>query len=203
MAKVALLDIAIVVLIVGGSLNGLRIGAIRQLGSLLIFYVSLVLSTRFYHLLLPSAQRLLVGAPGVILESILFLILLVLIYAILGLLILDVALERKPNRAQNRIDWRHLERANGQSFAGVLNHLAGLALGFVTIGFWIGALLIIYNFLISASWLDWENYRLALEADYQKSVLVPVFQNLLPYLIDTLRPWFPAGLPTIFLVGNS
>lgn len=68
MPGIAVLDVFIVIAIAGGSLNGLRIGAGRQLISLLIFYMSMVLTTRFYRLLLPYVNQLLSGAPTAIVE---------------------------------------------------------------------------------------------------------------------------------------
>ena len=199
MSRIAVLDVMIILLLVGGSLNGLRIGALRQLGSLLIFYMSLILTTRFYRLLLPPVRRLLAGAPSAIMEGVLFGLLLILVFALLGLLLFGVALKRKPERGKKRVDWRHLDKLPGQSLASTLNHLAGLALGFVTISLWIGVGLIIYRFVIGSSWLDWEKYRLALHADYAKSVLLGVFNSFLPVVIGVIEPWFPNGLPTLFL----
>ena len=199
MSKIAVLDIMIVLLIVGGSLNGLRVGALRQLGNLLVFYMSLILTTRFYRLLLPTAKRLLAGAPSAIMEGVLFSLLLVLVYALLGILLLGIALKRKPDRGKKRVNWKRLDRLPGQSLASTLNHLAGLVLGFVTISLWIGIGLLVYRFVIGSSWLDWEKYRIALQADYAKSVLLGVFSSFLPVVIGTLEPWFPNGLPTLFL----
>lgn len=199
MSKIAVVDIVILLAIVGGSLNGLRVGALRQLGNLLIFYMSLILTTRFYRLLLPTAKRLLVGAPSAIMEGVLFGIILILIFALLGLLLLGVALKRNPERGKKRVNWRRLEKLPGQSLAGTMNHLLGLVLGFVTISLWIGIGLILYRFVIGSSWLDWEKYRVTLQADYAKSVLLDVFNNFLPVVVGTLEPWFPNGLPSLFL----
>ena len=203
MGRIALLDVLIVLSIIAGSLNGLRIGAVRQLGSLIVFYMSLILTARFYRLLLPPARRLLAGAPSAMMEGALFTLLLLLIYAILALLIFGLGFQQKPRRGKNRVDWRRMDYLRGQSLASVLNHLGGLVLGFVTISFWIGVGLIVYRFLISSSWLDWDKYRVALEADYQKSVLLSVFRTFLPYFVDTLRPWFPSGLPNLFLLTDG
>jgi hypothetical protein len=192
------LDVVIVLLIVAGTLNGLRIGAVRQLGNLLFFYISVILSTRFYHMLLPHAKRLLAGAPMIMVETFLFTIILVIVYALLGIALLGYALSRRPERQRRHRNWRDISFHGGESLAKTLNHLAGLAIGFLTISAWIGVGLLVYRFLLGSSWLDWDHYRRGLLRGYRSSVLVPVFKVFLPYVVDSIEPWFPGGLPSIF-----
>ncbi len=195
------LDIVIVLLIVGGSLNGLRIGAVRQLASLVVFYLSVILTTRFYRLLLPSARKLLAGAPTAVLEAVIFTVILLVVYALLSLLIINMTTMRNPERGTRRTNWRNPQAKPGESLAGTLNHLSGIPLGFLTVAVWIGIGLLVYRFMLSSSWLDWDDYRQKLAAGYQGSALVPVFRAFLPYVLKTLAPWFPRGLPSIFLTS--
>ena len=195
------LDVVIVLLIVIGTLNGLRIGALRQLGNLLFFYISVILSTRFYYMLLPNAKRLLAGAPVIMVETFLFSMILVIVYALLGIALFGYALSRRPDRQRKHTNWRDFGfRHDGESVANTLNHLGGLVIGFLTISAWIGVGLIIYRFLLDSSWLDWDHYRRALLRGYHSSVLVPVFNVFLPYVVESIAPWFPDGLPSIFRI---
>ena len=201
MQNITGLDIVMVLLIVGGSLNGLRIGAVRQLAGLLVFYLSVILTTRFYRLLLPSARSLLLGAPTAVLEAVIFTLILLVVYAILSVLIINMTTMRHADRGQKRFNWRNpVQKSPGESLAGTLNHLAGIPLGFFTVAMWIGVGLLVYRFMISSSWLDWEDYRQKLAAGYQGSMLVPIFRTFLPYALKALEPWFPSGLPSIFLI---
>jgi len=166
MQNITGLDIVMVLLIVGGSLNGLRIGAVRQVAGLLIFYLSLILTTRFYRLLLPSARNLLVGAPTAVLEAVIFALILLVVYALLSVLLISMTTMRHPDRGSRKLpNWRNAALTNsGAPGAGTLTHLAGIPLGFFTAAMWIGVGLLVYRFMISSSWLDWEDYRQKLAA---------------------------------------
>ena len=198
MPGIAVLDVFIVIAIAGGSLNGLRIGAGRQLISLLIFYMSMVLTTRFYRLLLPYVNQLLSGAPTAIVESLLFTIILLLVFAILSLLILGFAMGQQKERRGTGYNWKRPMDTTGQSLVSTLDHLGGIAVGFVTVCVWIGIGLLIYNFLVNSAWADWESQRRVLLKDYHTSALVPVFRIFLPYVLRTIEPWLPGGLPVMF-----
>jgi predicted membrane protein len=199
MGKIAILDIVMLVALVAGSLNGLRVGALRQLASLVTLYLSVILTTRFYGLLLGPVKRLLVDAPSSMVEGVLFFVLLIIVFAILSVLFLMIAFPERRRRGQNKVNWRDPNRVPGEGLAKTLNHLGGLALGFITASLWIGVGVMIYRFIIGASWLNWESYRTALSADYGKSVLLTVFKTFVPYVIGIIEPWFPSGLPTLFL----
>lgn len=86
----------------------------------------------------------------------------------------------------------------GQSLVSTLDHLGGIAVGFVTVCLWIGIGLLIYNFMINSPWVEWETHRRRLLRDYQVSALVPVFRVFLPYALRALEPWLPGGLPAMF-----
>jgi len=200
MQGITMLDVLIVLLIVAGTLNGLRIGAARQLVSLVIFYISMILTTRFYRLLLPYVNELLVGAPSAIVEAVLFVVVLLLLYLLLSILILGLAVTQRRRRGRG-YDWRRAEHTAGQSLASTLDHLGGIAIGFLTVGLWIGIGLLVYGFLLGSSWVEWEAHRHRLLQDYQAAILVPVFQNFLPYVLKTIEPWLPQGLPMMFQLG--
>jgi len=203
MQNITGLDIVMVLLIVGGSLNGLRIGAVRQVAGLVVFYLSVILTTRFYRLLLPSARNLLVGAPTAVLEAVIFVLILLVVYALLSVLLISMTTMRHPERGSKKQGRWHSSAltSSGESVAGTLNHLAGIPLGFFTAALWIGVGVLVYRFMISSNWLDWEDYRQKLAAGYQGSMLVPIFRSFLPYALKALEPWFPSGLPSIFLIN--
>mgnify|MGYP001037247234 CR=1 FL=1 len=201
MPSIAMLDILIVLLIVAGTLNGLRIGAVRQLASLIILYISMILSTRFYRLLLPYVNRLLEGASSVIVEAVVFAVVLLLLFILLSILILGMVMTQRRRRRGRGYNWRVREDTTAQSLASALNHLGGIAVGFVTIGLWIGIGLLVYRFLLGSSWIEWEAHRQRLARDYEASILVRVFMNFLPYVLRTVEPWLPGGLPVMFQLG--
>ena len=203
MGKIAILDIMMLVALVAGSLNGLRVGALRQLASLVTLYLSVILTTRFYQLLLWPVKRLLGGAPSSIVEGVLFVVLLIITFALWACSFSWSSSLIGNGEGENKINWRDPNHVPGQALAKTLNHLSGLALGFVTASLWIGVGVMIYRFIISTSWLNWESYRTALSTDYGKSVLLNVFKTFLPYVVGTIEPWFPAGLPTIFLTWGQ
>lgn len=199
MKGLVILDVILVLFIVGGSLNGLRIGALRQLASLVTFYISIILTTRFYRSLLPHVERLLSGAPGAVLDGVLFSIILLLLYAVLSIIFFGVVWTNRPFRARRGFNWRKPPDLTGQSVVSIVNHLGGLVIGFVTICCWIAIGLLVLNFMLGSFWFEWEDYRRRLAIQYDLSSLVPVFRRFLPYVIRTINPWFPEGLPTLFL----
>lgn len=198
MPGIAVLDVVMVLALVGGTLNGLRVGALQQVASLVILYVSVVITTRFYRFVLPFANRLMAGAPTAIVEAAVFTAFLVILYLILSILILDLALSRQRERRGTGYNWRHMDYQTGQSLGSVLNHLGGLAIGFVITAVWIGIGLLIYRFVLSGNWVQWEDWRHRLLRDYQASILVPAFQAVLPLVLKTIEPWLPGGLPGMF-----
>jgi len=187
MPGIAVLDVVMVLALVGGTLNGLRIGALQQVASLVILYVSVVITTRFYRHLLPFANRLLAGAPTAIVEAAVFTAFLVILYLILSILILDLALSRQRERRGTGYNWRHMDFQTGQSLGSVLHPLGGIGIG-----------LLIYRFVLSGNWVQWEDWRHRLLRDYQASILVPAFQIVLPMALKTIEPWLPGGLPGMF-----
>lgn len=200
MQTITVLDVGIVLALAFGTLNGLRKGAAHQLGSLFFMYVSVILSTRFYHMLLPHALRLLAGAPTVVLKTFLYCLLLMIIYALFGIVLYGVVLNRRPDRRIAKISWKNVRRDATESLGGTLNHLGGLMLGFVTATAWISIGLLILGFFLNYSWLDWDHYRRGLSGTYKTSILVPVFKTFLPYLVGVIEPWFPGGIPAILFI---
>ena len=126
-------------------------------------------------------------------------VMLLLIFASLSLLILGFALSKQKERRGTGYNWKRPRDTTGQSLVGTLNHLGGIAVGFVTVCVWIGIGLLIYNFVSSSAWVGMgrpTGERLL--HDYQVSTLVPVFRVFLPYVLRTIEPWLPGGLPAMF-----
>lgn len=197
-SNLAVLDIVLVVAMAVGSLDGLRIGALRQFVSLGILYVSVVFTTRFYQYLVARVARFLPGAPMSLLEGVLFGIVLLFTYGILSVLILSAAGGMRRFR-HGGYDWRRPQEPVEQSVLGTVNHVAGIVVGFGMACLWLGLGIYVYRFMLESSWLDWEDYRYLLRNDYLRSTLAPVFLRFLPYALRTIEPWFPEGLPGIFM----
>jgi uncharacterized membrane protein required for colicin V production len=77
-------------------------------------------------------------------------------------------------------------------FLGNLDQVGGLLIGFASTCAWISLAIPLL------SGIPWLPFRASLYEAMRASALVPLFDNLLPLILATLRPWLPGGIPPIF-----
>jgi uncharacterized membrane protein required for colicin V production len=77
-------------------------------------------------------------------------------------------------------------------FLGYLDQMGGLLIGFASTCAWISLAIPLL------SGVPWLPFKASLYEAIRSSALVSFFDNLLPLLLATLRPWLPGGIPPIF-----
>lgn len=84
----------------------------------------------------------------------------------------------------------------------MLDKLGGMVAGFFLASLWIGICLVIADFLLSVSWVKWEPLRHSTYYLVMGSVFARQVRGVLPYALETLRPWFTpfGGLPRLLFV---
>lgn len=99
--------------------------------------------------------------------------------------------------------FRHLLKDKETPLPGVVDRLGGLVLGFFFTAVWIGLGVLLGRFLLSVSWLEADQIRFGLLGQLRHSALAALFQQLLPYAVATLKPWFApfGGLPELFILN--
>jgi uncharacterized membrane protein required for colicin V production len=173
-------DLVLVVLVLLGVIVGYIQGLLRQLIGLLALYIGLVMASYFHGALERRIDFLVPKMAEVAQESLAFLAILAVVYAILHWL------------GQQAFPETRL------ATLGFLDQLGGMVIGFIVVGVQIGVGVLILKFLSGVSWLRGDTVRLAFVQAMEASPLVPAFQIYLTFVARTILPWLPAGLPTFF-----
>ncbi len=172
------LDIAIVVLVLGGSTLGFLQGVLRQALGLLALYLAALLASQYYAVV-GNALGWLFPATTAARASVAFL--LVFVWAVLFL----AWLTRRVYPAARILS------------IGIFDNILGAVLGLGT-----GAIVVCLSatglrFAIGVPWPTYDHVRVGLEGLAQSSTLLPYVSYYAPTLYATLAPWFPGGVPAI------
>ena len=84
----------------------------------------------------------------------------------------------------------------------MLDKIGGMAAGFFLSCLWIAIGLILADFLLSVSWVNWEPLRHTVFYGVRGSAFASLVRGILPYALETLKPWFTSfgGLPQLFII---
>jgi len=175
-------DILIAFALIGGVIWGFTRGLVRMALSLLVLYLAVVLAMSFYvkvgeWIVYLSGGSLAQAAA----ELTAFLFILILTTTVVNFA-LSRAFKETELPAIRQID-----------------QLGGLVLGFVLAATWIGLALVGLDFIMNTSGVGSDAFRANVLGYMRNSLLVPIFSDLWPIMLATLRPWMPKGqLPPIF-----
>jgi uncharacterized membrane protein required for colicin V production len=170
------------VLIALALLMGIALGFIRGLVSmamsLLILYVAAVMAMTLHA---PIAKWMSYAAgdilPRTTAQLITFALLLILTTVLLNFLVKRM--------------YKNTELPGVRQ----IDQLGGMFIGFILTCTWIGLALVALDFVLSATRTDAGSTGTAISYYFRTSNLIPIFYNILPIIIATLRPWMPKGLP--------
>jgi hypothetical protein len=76
-----------------------------------------------------------------------------------------------------------------------IDQLGGMVIGFVLTCIWIALVLVAVGFVLNATDVAGGTLQANLMVFYNSSFLIPIFFEVLPALLLTLRPWMPKGVP--------
>jgi len=173
-------DFVLVVIVLVGVIAGYMQGLLRQLTGLIAFYIGLVMASYFHGTVEGWIDYFAPKMANVAQESLAFLAILALAYAILHWL-------GRQAFPETRL-----------TALGFLDQLGGVMIGFLVVGIQIGVGVLILRFVSGVSWIRGDTVRLAFAQAIDTSYLVPNFQIYLNLVARTLIPWLPGGLPTFF-----
>jgi uncharacterized membrane protein required for colicin V production len=178
---IGLFDILLFQILVGGMALGMFRGFLRQAISVVVLYIAVVLSAMSYGWF---ATRIggMAGNPDALSGSAAFLMLLALLAA---------GLEATIQKTYAKLEWKWL---------GGLNQLGGMMGGFLWAAVCTTFILMALNFAVTAGdWGPWEGARRLLFSTTENSALVAIYRNAFPVFANAIRPFFPGGLPPLFV----
>ena len=175
-------DILIAFALIGGVIWGFTHGLVRMALAILVLYLSVVLAMSFYvqvgKWIIYLSEG---GIPQGAAELSAFLFILILTATVVNLVL---------NRAFRDTELPAIRQ---------IDQLGGLVLGFVLIAIWIGVVLAGLVFILNTPGVGSDAFRSNILGYLRSSLLVPIFSDVWPIMLATLRPWMPKGqLPEIF-----
>lgn len=175
-------DILIGFALIAGVVWGFTHGLVRMALSIVVLYLAIVLSMSFYvqvgkWIVYLSGGGLIQAAA----ELTAFLLILIVTTTVVNF-ILARAFKETELPAIRQID-----------------QLGGLVLGFVLVAAWVGVALVGLVFVLNTPGVGSDTFRANVLSYMRSSLLVPIFQDVWPIILATLKPWMPRGqLPDIF-----
>jgi uncharacterized membrane protein required for colicin V production len=171
-------DVFIALALLAGIALGFIRGLVRMALSLLILYIATVLAMTFYSAIGGWFRHI---SGGILAKStaevIAFGLVLLLTTAIITFVL--------------RRTYKDTELPGVRQ----IDQLGGMIVGFVLTCTWIGLALVAIGFVLNATDTTTSSLRDNILAYYHGSALIRVFQDVLPIILVTLRPWMPKGLP--------
>lgn len=180
MSGINWMDFVLILLLALGLAIGYNQGLLRQIVSLAALYLGAILATQYSFVLTNIFKAMFTTTPSTMLNTIAFFVIMFGVMGGLSLLALD-AYRLKLN------------------VFPLLDHLCGMLLGLVTA--WIILALCLNVTIIATSVQSWESaegLRQALHDGIAGSRVAEATDTTVPMLIAAIKPWLPAGLPTIF-----
>ncbi|MGE5141486.1 MAG: CvpA family protein [Rudaea sp.] len=175
-------DLSILGILVLGLATGWLQGLVRQVIALAALYLGAILATQYFAFLGTGIKSILIGTPGIIVNAISFFAIMLTVTAIINFLANDAA------RMNLRVP-------------AVVDRLGGMVLGLA--GAWILVTLAVQVLAYStgiAAWGDADNMRSFISDGIHASRLADLAGATVPAIIGTMKPWLPAGLPSIFVL---
>jgi len=175
-------DILIGFALIVGVVWGFTRGLVRMAISLVVLYLAVVLAMSFYgrvgQWIIYLSGEAVAEAPA---QLTAFLFILIVFTTLVTLVI---------NRAFKDTELPGIRQ---------IDQLGGLVLGFVLAATWIGLVLVGLTFILNVPGVGSDAFRGNILRYMRTSLLVPIFYDVWPIVLATLKPWMPRGeLPEIF-----
>lgn len=174
------LDMLILLLIVVSLIVGYVQGMVRQLIGLVALYIAVVLGAQYYIPISDWIRAVMAQPTSRFLNAIVFFIIVFFVWLIISWLAFDAY------------------RSTKLQMFPILDQLGGAILSLLTLLITITLILPVLSFAVSEPWPGAEAPRQVIENGLQVSSLVTIFAALKPGLLNTLSPWLPHGMPSIF-----
>ena len=181
-----IVDILIIATLCIGTVIGFYHGLVRTAFHTLVLYGTTVISAFAYPTVANWIGYIAPNASLQLRQALGFLFLLLLLFNIIAFSV------RAPFKSHDPF------------LPAMLDKLGGMVAGFFLASLWIGICLVLADFLLSVSWVKWEPLRHSTYYLVMGSVFARQVRGVLPYALDTLRPWFApfGGLPRLLFDIN-
>ncbi len=173
-------DLTLLGILIAGGIFGYMQGLLREVVSLAALYIGAILSAQYYVMVANWIRAFFPHAPVRFANAIGFLAILLFVTIVINWLVYDAY------------------RSTRIKLLPLLDHIGGGFMGLVTAAVAITLLLPVLRFATSEMWPVGESARLILSGGLQISRVGATFNLAVPRLLDTLSPWLPGGLPSIF-----
>jgi uncharacterized membrane protein required for colicin V production len=179
-APINWLDAVIILALIGGMFVGFWQGIVRQAVFLTAFYAASVISTRLY----PNVAFLIMEASHGMVTTVADVIGFFVLLFVVGLVMVFLTLDT-------------LRRFTDRPVGGA-SHAAGAVAGLIGTAVFIAIALVALSFATLTSWPpSSEGARQVLVEARLNSNLVPVFRQLIPVVIQSIRVW-GGNMPPLF-----
>lgn len=156
-------------------------GLLRQVINLAAMYLAAILAAQYFHLLGGFFKAQLATTPGTMLNAVAFFIIMFAVMALLNFLTFDAYRNTKL------------------TLFPLFDHLSGMLLGLVATWILVTLAINILTFAVSTQyWSSAEPMRQMLKDGIIGSQIAAATGTTLPTILEAIKPWLPAGLPTIF-----
>jgi uncharacterized membrane protein required for colicin V production len=159
---------------------GFAQGILRQVIGMAALYIALVLGAQYYSPFSNWIKDALTLQKTPLLTSISFLIIVVAVWLIVTGLAFDAYRSTKIN------------------LFPLVDQLGGSLLAVLTLTVSLAFILPIIKLMVSEPWTSIENVRQIIQAAINGSRLAPEIIGLRPFLLNSITPWLPASIPSIF-----
>ena len=177
-------DVLIMILLCAGAMIGFYHGLVRTIFHTVLLYGAAVVAAFSYPILARGLAFMFSNASLQLRQATAFLFILLLLFNLIAFSVRAPFKSRAP------------------FLPAIFDKLGGMIAGFFLAGVWVGVGLLLTDFLLSVSWVKWEPLRHSLFFLFADSSLARVVRGLLPYAVETLKPWFVpfGGLPRLFVI---
>ncbi len=159
---------------------GFAQGILRQVIGMAALYIALVLGAQYYSPFSNWLQHILFLPKTSLLSAISFFIIVVMVWIIITGLAFDAYRSTKIN------------------LFPLIDQLGGALLAVITLAVSLAFILPVIKLMVSEPWLSIENIRQMLNTALTGSRLVPELIGFRSLLINSITPWLPYGIPSIF-----
>lgn len=173
------LDLTIFLLLIAALAVGFAQGILRQVINLAAFYIAIILGAQYYYPASQFVRGIMFVRTNPLLESIVFLVIVIAIWMLLTWLAFDAYRQTKIH------------------FAPLIDQLGGSVIAFATIIAALALIAPVVSFMTSEPWKGAENAHQIISAAMQTSVLFKQLLAMKGQLLAAIEPWMPYGIPSI------
>ncbi len=174
------LDWLMLLFIIASLIVGYIQGMVRQVIGLIALYIAVVLAAQYYLPISDWLRAMMAQPTSRFLNAIVFFIIVVFVWLIISWLAFDAY------------------RSTKLQMFPILDQIGGAILSLLTLFLSAILLLPVLSFAVSEPWPSVEAARETIVGGLQGSAFVMIFAALKPGLLNTISPWLPNGIPSIF-----